>query len=171
MAKGQYKKAIDTLSRAWSNNTSDVIASKLYSALKKSSTEKESVAFLDQWQAALPGSLQAKTTRANLFQTQGKFKEAAKLYEEVLTKSPNSVITLNNLAWTYDQLGDKRAMDTAKRAYELAPTLAGVVDTYGWILVQNNQFEDGIELLEKAVALAPENEEIQQHLESAKKSQ
>ncbi len=62
-------------------------------------------------------------------------------------------------------------MDTAKRAYELAPTLAGVVDTYGWILVQNNQFENGIQLLEKAAALAPENEEIQQHLESAKKSQ
>ncbi len=171
MAQGQYKKAIDTLRRAWSNNASDVIASKLYSALKKSSMEKESAAFLDQWQAAIPGSLQAKTTRANLLQTQGKFKESAKLYEEVLTKLPKSVITLNNLAWTYDQLGDKRAMDTAKRAYELAPTLAGVVDTYGWILVQNNQFENGIQLLEKAAALAPENEEIQQHLESAKKSQ
>ena len=78
---------------------------------------------------------------------------------------------LNNLAWLYYERKDPRALEIAKKAYELAPNSAPIADTYGWILVEKGEIAKGIEILSKAVQLAPDNKEIADHLKEAKSRQ
>ena len=74
---------------------------------------------------------------------------------------------LNNLAWIYDENGDERALDFARRAYEAAPSRAEISDTYGWIMLRKGNTEQAVELLGKALAGALENRDIRYHFASA----
>jgi Tfp pilus assembly protein PilF len=60
-------------------------------------------------------------------------------------------VILNNLAWLYFEQGDARAVEHARRAYELAPARAEIADTYGWLLVQGGRNDEGIKVLEPVV--------------------
>jgi len=59
-------------------------------------------------------------------------------------------VSLNDLAWLYLTVGDKRALPTAQEAHRLAPDLAMVDDTLGWVLVQQGDVEGGLKFLEQA---------------------
>jgi predicted Zn-dependent protease len=60
--------------------------------------------------------------------------------------------------------GDRRALQTAARAYALRPSVAGITDTYGWLLVDSGQAGKGLPLLERAAALDRKNPSIAYHL-------
>jgi putative PEP-CTERM system TPR-repeat lipoprotein len=92
----------------------------------------------------------------------GQYKEAAGHLQRVLDKFPNEPAALNNIAWTYQQLGDPRALAFAQRAYVVAPT-ADSADTYGWLLTSAGQAEKGVIALRFAASLAPENGAIMYH--------
>ena len=70
---------------------------------------------------------------------------------------------LNNLAVLYQQKGDARALETAKRAHELSPQSAAVADTYAWILVGAGREAEAVPLLKSAVAGEPRAAEIRYH--------
>jgi Tfp pilus assembly protein PilF len=55
----------------------------------------------------------------------------------------------------------------AEKAYRLAPRDANVADTYGWALVEAGQVEKGLRYLREAQVRAPNNTEIQSHLNEA----
>jgi predicted Zn-dependent protease len=63
--------------------------------------------------------------------------------------------------------GDARAVTLAKRAYDAAPNVAEIADSYGWILVQRDKVPEGIAMLERALAGAPANPDIQYHVAAA----
>src|SRR5688572_10158988 len=84
-----------------------------------------------------------------------KFKQAIEQYEWLARKQPDHVMTLNNLAWAYQQAKDPRALETIERAYKLKPDNAAVADTFGWILVEQGNTRRGIEMLQRAVVTAP----------------
>ena len=79
----------------------------------------------------------------------------------------NSDIVLNNIARIYFDRGDERALETAKSAYQLAPDRAEVIDTYGWMLVQDGEIKKGLHLLERAIDRAPTNDDIRYHWAAA----
>jgi predicted Zn-dependent protease len=97
----------------------------------------------------------------------GKYKGAIEHYERLRQKQAENIIVLNNLAWAYQQVGDKRALETAELAYKLKPDNAAVADTLGWMLVEQGDTKRGVELLEKAVAAAPKAPAIRYHLAQA----
>lgn len=72
-------------------------------------------------------------------------------------------MALNNLAWIYQQKGDKRAQEYAQRAFEQAPT-PEVTDTLAWILAQQGESQKALPLLQSAAAARPENSSIRYHL-------
>lgn len=123
---------------------------------------------LKEWQIALPENVSLKLMLADIYITEGVYKQAAPLYESILAKHPNDYVVLNNLAWSYHQLGDSRAIETAERAYASNPNDAPVCDTFGWIMVENGKIKQGLELLERAVEIDPSNKDIREHLELAK---
>ena len=60
---------------------------------------------------------------------------------------------MNNLAWLYQQQKDPKDLNTARRAYVLAPN-AQTADTLGWILVSKGDAAGGVFLLRQAVVEA-----------------
>ncbi|MBS02617.1 MAG: hypothetical protein CMQ24_07920 [Gammaproteobacteria bacterium] len=109
-----------------------------------------------------------KLTRAGRYMVLGNNTNARSIYEGVIQASPNAVIALNNLAWIYLDSNLEAAASVAKRAYDLAGTNGDVVDTYGSVLLQQGKVREAVAILEEAVKLAPDNEEIRGHLETAR---
>jgi len=80
-----------------------------------------------------------------------------------VSTAPDNTVALNNLADLYSQHKDPRALATAKRAFDLSPNSADVLDTYGWILTQADSAEKGLTMLRKAAAKNPRNPAFRYH--------
>jgi len=119
---------------------------------------------LRTWIEKTPKDIPARLALAMSLQTRKDNPEAITIYEEVLAIDKNSLIALNNLAWIYSIIGDERAVGLGERAYNLASKNPAIVDTYGWILVQNGNLAKGSRILKEAVDMAPEHQEIGYHL-------
>jgi predicted Zn-dependent protease len=77
-------------------------------------------------------------------------------------------VLLNNQAWHFLELGDARAEDFARRAYELAPQNPQIIDTYGWVLLRaKKDVQRALPLLGEAAKAAPNDANIQYHHASA----
>ncbi len=83
---------------------------------------------------------------------------------EQLSESGNPV-ALNNLAWLYMQRHDARAVKVAQRAVDLAPEDADVLDTLGWVTLQQQGDADAaVTALRRSIELNPDNPSVQYHL-------
>jgi len=101
---------------------------------------------------------------AELHMQRGEFSNASKTLEELVSATPNQPLLLNNLANIYDLLGDKRALEVAKKAYDLAPKSADINDTYGWLLSKTGQAEKGLPFLREAHIRNSDNLEVRYHI-------
>jgi cellulose synthase operon protein C len=122
---------------------------------------------LDKLLAARPDDARARLAQASILQEAGASDAATRAYEGMLDTGKRDPVVLNNLAWLYFERHDKRALDLAQQAYQLAPRQASIVDTYAWILFQQGQREQGLEILKQAAALAPDDADIAFHVSSA----
>jgi cellulose synthase operon protein C len=104
---------------------------------------------------------------AQAYQAAGQHDRAIEQYELMLASDSAKVIALNNLAWSYQQIGDERAEATAEQAYRAAPDAAAVADTYGWILVQRGKVAQGLAVLEGAIKRGEANPDIEYHYAAA----
>ncbi len=160
--------ALSLYRQSWDLRPSDNAGEVLYAIYRHAGNSESAQDFLRQWQQALPQSYRALMFLALDAQQQNRTPDAIAYYEQVLDIAPDLAAAANNLAWLYHEQQDPRALETARQAYERAPGSAEVLDTYGWILVEQGHHEEGIGYLERAAALAPDNREIRQHLEQAR---
>lgn len=138
--------------------------------LQKAGQSTKAIESLEQSVALFPDEPQLLLDLAMLYQSSEQGAKAIDAYEQVLTLANDNVVALNNLAWLYHQNDDQRAVEHARRAYELSPESGAIADTYGWILFNNGQVEDSLPLLEKARELEPDAVDIAQHLVEAYKA-
>lgn len=124
----------------------------------------------DSWLSVAPNSSAAHMARADWLMANKQEIVAANHYEQVISRQPNNIAALNNLAWLLREDDSSRAIELAGRARELAPDNAAVLDTYGWILHLAGKHAEAREVIESALALAPDNAEIQAHLDTVKQS-
>jgi Flp pilus assembly protein TadD len=122
---------------------------------------------LATWLARHPDDAQVRALQAARLQADGDDTGAIAEFERVLSAAPDSPVVRNNLAWLYRKIGDGRALEMARSAYELAPRRAEVADTYGWILLEQGSHEQALKVLEQALELAPKNPDIRYHRASA----
>jgi len=167
VAKGKPQQAIKLLRSEWQRNYDDIIAKKLYLILQDSAPSRNPQ-FLNEWLQQLPKSIHANLHKALLLQELGENKQALVHYETILQYQPNQVTSLNNAAWLYFQFADPRAIKLAKKAYNLAPNNANVLDTYGWILFNSGDVNKAREILITANKLAPNDSNISAHLKRLK---
>ncbi len=122
---------------------------------------------LVEWLERKPQDPTVRRLLAQHYSSAGKRSEAIANYER-LAKEPNAdPAVLNNLAWMLAESGDARAVEIAKRAHEAAPGVPEIADTYGWILVRSDKVADGLAVLERALAAAPTNPDVQFHAAAA----
>lgn len=162
IAQGKLQQAVDLLTSYWQKVKDDGVAERLYLQLRNDNNQKAAT-FLNDWQKALPDSLIAQRYEAIDFQNNGDKQQALIIYEKLLKKNPNDVISLNNAAWLYFEQNNARAIGLAEQAYRLMPNSAAIADTYGWILFNNGDKKRGKALIEQAMKLLPEDASIKEH--------
>lgn len=124
-------------------------------------------AVLLDWLSERPDDGTAWSNLGMLYQQQGAVDDAVAAYERALANGVDNPVILNNLAWLYLERDPQRAAELATRAYELAPTRAEIVDTYGWVLFQTGRRSEGLAALQQASIIAPRNAEITLHVAEA----
>ena len=109
---------------------------------------------------------------ADLYDKQKLYGDAIKNYQEALRLKPDSAVIHNNLAWLYATCDDtkfrdpKAALDHAQRAVDLSEGKQGdFLDTLAEAHFVNGDYRQAVEIQKKALALEPDNTELQQHLE------
>ena len=164
--KNNFPAAIETYQALWQQNATNALGSKIYTLLNARNNESASL-FLSEWKNRIPNSTDVLSAQANDYLLAEDYKKAVVILEQIDQREPNSAINLNNLAWSYQQLSHPAALATAKRAYQLAPDYASIVDTYGWLLFAHKQFNEAVAVLQQAVDLEPNNSVIAEHLKDA----
>ncbi|MBC7183672.1 MAG: tetratricopeptide repeat protein, partial [Marinobacter sp.] len=166
-SRGEYQQAAEYYQLAMDKQSSAGVMNAYAEALQKAGKEAEALKLLESGIETFPRDPQLRLRLALLQQTQGDNEKAKANYEALLDSMPENTIVLNNLAWLYHQTGDERAISVARKAYDLAPKNAAIVDTYGWIMLKAGNHEESLPILEKAHQLQPESEEIALHLAEA----
>lgn len=123
-----------------------------------------------QWLDHDPQNVAANYARADWLMKNNQNKLAREHYHYVVEQQPDNIPALNNLAWLVKDENPEEAVVLAQRAAEKAPENPAVLDTYGWVLHLAGQHQQAVATLEKALALAPDNEEITLHLDTARKA-
>ncbi|WP_328184794.1 tetratricopeptide repeat protein [Marinobacter sp. OP 3.4] len=118
------------------------------------------------WVEASPDSAAAQLTRAEYLMTSGDEQAAITSYETALGLRPDNPVAMNNLAWLLRERDQDRALVLARNARDLAPENPAILDTYGWLLHLSGNHQQAKAVMEEALALAPESQEIKDHLDS-----
>ena len=167
MSQKRFADASELYRKAYGMSPSGALARSSYQAAQSAGLD-DAARELELWVAQNPDDFGSKLILAQHYTSSGAEVKSVALYEEVIAGADDNVIALNNLAWTYFEMGDDRAESLARRAYELRPDVASIADTLGWILIKNGKLTEGMPLVEEAVAKSPDNASIGYHLAFAK---
>lgn len=137
---------------------------KLHAALNGAGKNKEADSRMTQWLKDHPADAATRLYLAGTLLAAKQSKAAVEQYQIILRQDPNYVPALNNLAWLLHQEKDPHALEYAEQAYRLKPDNAAILDTLGWILVEQGNVNRGLPLLQKAASLAPDAAVIRYHL-------
>ncbi|PYX33658.1 MAG: hypothetical protein DMG80_05275, partial [Acidobacteria bacterium] len=86
----------------------------------------------------------------------GKYHSAEKIYQEILTKTPNNLYSLSNLGVVYFRTGKLKAAElTLKKAVALSPNDEFTHTTLGIVFYRQAKFDNAITELTKSLGLNP----------------
>lgn len=80
---------------------------------------------------------------------------AVRQYKSILAIEPKNPMILNNLAWVAGQIKDPRAIEYAEQANTIRPNEPAIMDTLGTLLADHGDATRAVEMLRKAIVLAP----------------
>jgi predicted Zn-dependent protease len=149
LARSEYSEAVVAFDEATQHGGSAALAMKSVDA-RKAAGAQDALNPLERWVLKNPGDVASQFTLAQRYEEAGRAPDARHQYEALVAKGVLSVLVFNNLACLYEKSRDSRALATAQRAYELAPALPEVEDTYGWAMVEAGQVALGRRFLELA---------------------
>jgi tetratricopeptide (TPR) repeat protein len=102
-----------------------------------------------------------------LYTNVGRTDDAIAVYERVLQRDPNNLVVANNLAMLLvSNRGDAASLERAGKLTERFANSdnPAFLDTHGWVLYKLGRYLDAIVPLARAVARAPQAQEIRYHL-------
>ncbi|MGZ7061082.1 MAG: tetratricopeptide repeat protein, partial [Candidatus Angelobacter sp.] len=159
--------ALPLYEKAQASHPTTQVALAMHRLQKMSGKEQKANQGLAQWLKDHPNDVQALMYSAEQSLYSKQYQPAAAQLETVVKLTPNNALALNNLAWTYQQLNNPKALETAEKAYSIAGNNPAVLDTLGSILTDKGDSKRAVDLLQKAVAALPENGDMQLHLAQA----
>ena len=136
------------------------LAGRLYIALLQSGQTAEANSTVNAWIKAHPNDQAFRLFVADTANKRKDYATAVTHYRAVLAVAPKNPATLNNLAWSLGQMNDPKATAYAEEANKLAPNQPAIMETLGSLYVAQGKVAPGVELLAKAVSLAPQNPDI-----------
>lgn len=129
---------------------------------------EKAAAYIDQAVEAAPDDLEIRYQRGVLFAELGRFEQAEADLSLVVDSEPDHAEAMNAFGYMLiDRLGDtERGVPLVKRALELRPESAPIMDSYGWGLLLEGQLREALFWLEKAWSRTKDHE-IGAHLGEA----
>jgi putative PEP-CTERM system TPR-repeat lipoprotein len=165
LASDKAEAAVKPFERALAvNPDSSLMANQLLTALQRAGRQKDAEARAAQWLKQHPNDDLVHLHVAETHLAAKRYADAAKVLEGSAQRQPNNMVVLNNLAWSYFELNDPRALATAEKALAVGGDNPAVLDTLGWILANKGDAKRAVALLRKAVAGAPNAPGIRYHL-------
>jgi putative PEP-CTERM system TPR-repeat lipoprotein len=164
MAREDPAAAIVHYDTAYDRAPSAQLARKRFHAWRGAGDKLKAEAALQAWLSTTPEDTTSRAMLAASLQQRGEPGLAIEEYRKLLEYRPDDIVTLNNLAWLYQESGNPAALEYAERAHQLAPERPEVTDTLGWLLVQNGRTNRGLVLLQEARVKAPHIPEIHYHM-------
>ncbi len=138
-----------------------------YRSLSRAGKYGVARALLENWLEKKPDDTSVRFLYASALIRSGHTSAAIRENETLLKSFPDNAVLLNDLAWLYGEVNDSRAIEFAQRAHKIAPQSAAIADTLGWLLVNGGDTAQGLDLLRKAHADAPEQNDIGYHFAAA----
>lgn len=135
--------------------------------LDKSNRQSAASEELESWLSVHPKSLAVLAFAARREASYNRHAEAAKHFEALRRLVPTDPVVANELAWSYLQTGDARALAVAKQAAAEAPDNPFILDTLGVALLASGNATEAVGALSRAKALAPKVPSITLNLADA----
>ncbi|HXF43821.1 MAG TPA: tetratricopeptide repeat protein, partial [Pyrinomonadaceae bacterium] len=103
---------------------------------------------------------------ASAQQSAGRFPDAENTLREILKKSPNNPIALNNLGYFLLERGERfdEALSLIQKAVESDPTNPSYLDSLGWAYFKLGRLNEAEEYLKRAIGFDPTSPTINEHL-------
>lgn len=137
--------------------------------LEDQSKLKEAREVLEEGKKLFPNDESILYYLGFLYDKMGDKEQGLKTMQKLLTVNPNNANALNFVGYTLLERGEN--LDEAgrhlKRAHELKPNDAFILDSYGWLLHKQGKARSAMVYLEKAHSLKPEEPVIAEHLADA----
>jgi putative PEP-CTERM system TPR-repeat lipoprotein len=159
-ASKNWSEAITAYRKGLKVAASTNLAIKLYSVLVTSKQTHEAEQFAASWLKDYPGDLVFRLYLSESLLVRGDFADAEKQMLTILEKRPEDAGVLNNLAYVSMRLKRPKAVEYAERAVKLEPGKAAFIDTLGMVLADSGQTGRAVEVLSRAVQLAPDDHGI-----------
>jgi putative PEP-CTERM system TPR-repeat lipoprotein len=140
------------------------LAIKLYTTLLASGNAGEAEKVATTWLKDHPKDITFRIMRGDLATAKKDYPLAAQYYRSALDIQPNNQFVLNNLAWVAGQLKDPKAIEYAERANQLAPNQPPFMDTLAMLMAEKGETAKAIELMRKAMGIAPQASVVQLNL-------
>ena len=161
---GHFPEAEQAYGKVLAANPGPVVMNRVFDSIIAGGDRPRARKALTEWLAAHPDDLAGQMALAGDFLAAKEYRTAAQRYESLAAKMPRNAVVFNNLANVYDNLGDPRAVETARVAYGLSPETSSIADTYGWLLFRKGDREQGGPLIRSAQQSDPGNPVKAYHL-------
>lgn len=166
-AQGKHDDALQRYERGFALMRTGPLIISIHRALRAAGKQAAAVTRMAQWLDNNPSDSATRLYFASALLQDRHYQAASEQYQRILNSNPDHVLALNDLAWCYLQLSDKRAQAHAERAYKLAPQNPAIADTLGAVLTQQGQAVRAVPLLKKALEQAPAAADIRLHYAQA----
>lgn len=154
-AQKQWPAAVAAFKAAAQRGDSAENVKQLYTALMWDRKPDEANRVVTAWLAKHPKDDSTRGFLGEFAMLSGDFVAAEGHFRAVLQNDPKNVTALNNLAWLLNEQGKPGALEMARRAAELQPAGANVLDTYAAVLAKNKQLPEALVQQRRVVELAP----------------
>jgi len=166
-AKNQLSEALAAYEKAYVINKSSYLANALGHLYYLNNQPQKTTRVLTEYLAEFPDDIDIRLKLAGTYQQLAQNKKAINQYEAIIKQVSDNHAVLNNLAWLYWLEGDERSLETAQKAYQLAPDDSAISDTYGWIMLHKGDKKDALSIIQATVFRAPASPDIRYHLAKA----
>ncbi len=164
MRSNMPKKAINSYKKALSLQENNyLLVAKVAKAYALTNQLEQAAKTFETWLETHPKNTKIRMMLATLYQQTGQIQKARIHYEFIIKKNPDNLPAINNLAIIYASLNDPKAFEYAEIAYSLAPENSNVLDTLGWLLLNNGEHKRALKLLKEGVNNNPSDFDLRYH--------
>jgi len=149
----KYDQAVPKLTKLYQVYPSSQNAVYLAGAYLGNKEKTKAVKVLEHYLTIDANENRIKTMLAGIY-LENDTNKAITVYADVVKKQPNNIIAHNNLAWLYlEENKVDKALIHSKKAFELAPHIANIVDTYGKVLLSSGDKRAALKYASKAAEI------------------